>query len=71
LRTDLDLIEIDYFQGGYILAQHLLNLGCRRIGFMVVPIFAPTVKSHHAGAREAILEAGIDVPLVFFEGGKC
>ena len=69
LRTDLDLVGIDNFQGGYILAQHLLKLGCRRIGFVAVPFSAPTVKSRLAGAREAILEANIEVPRDFFQVG--
>ena len=66
LRTDLDLVGIDNFQGGYMLAQHLLKLGCRRIGFVAVPFSAPTVKSRLAGAREAILAANMEVPHDFF-----
>lgn len=70
LRTDLDLVGIDNFQGGYILAQHLIKLGCRRFGFVAVPFSAPTVKSRQAGAREAILEAGLEVPRDFFQVGN-
>jgi LacI family transcriptional regulator len=70
LRTDLDLVGIDNFQGGYILAQHLLKLGCRRLGFVAVPYSAPTVKSRLAGAREAVLAAGMEVPRDFFQVGN-
>jgi LacI family transcriptional regulator len=70
LRTDLDLVGIDNFQGGYILAQHLIKLGCRRLGFVAVPFSAPTVKSRLAGAREAILEANLEVPRDFFQVGN-
>jgi LacI family transcriptional regulator len=70
LRTDLDLVGIDNFQGGYILAQHLLKLGCRRLGFVAVPFSAPTVKSRLAGAREAMLEANMEVPRDFFQVGN-
>ena len=70
LRTELDLVGIDNFQGGYLLAKHLLKLGCRRIGFVAVPFSAPTVKSRLAGAREAVLEAGLEVPRDFFQEGN-
>lgn len=70
LRTDLDLVGIDNFQGGYILAQHLIRLGCRRIGFVAVPFSAPTVKSRLAGAREAMLAANMEVPNDFFLVGN-
>ena len=70
LRTDLDLVGIDNFQGGYILAQHLIKLGCRRFGFVAVPFSAPTIKSRLAGAREAILEAGMELPRDYFQVGN-
>jgi len=70
LRTDLDLVGIDNFQGGYILARHLIKLGCRRLGFVAVPFSAPTVKSRLAGAREAVLEAGMELTHDFFQEGN-
>jgi len=69
LRTELDLIGIDNFLGGYILAQHLLKLGCQRIKFLAIPFSAPTVMSRLAGAREAMLAANVDVPPDFFQVG--
>ena len=69
LRTELDLVGIDNFLGGYILAQHLLKLGCQRIKFLAVPFSAPTVMSRLAGAREAMLAANVDVPRDFFQVG--
>jgi LacI family transcriptional regulator len=70
LRSDLDLVGIDNFMGGYILAQHLIKLGCRRIGFVAVPFSAPTVMSRLAGAREALLAANMEVPPDFFQVGN-
>ncbi|MDR3457232.1 MAG: substrate-binding domain-containing protein [Verrucomicrobiae bacterium] len=55
---------------GYILAKHLIKLGCRRIGFVAVPFSAPTIKSRLAGAREAILEAGMELSHDFFQVGN-
>ena len=70
LRTDLDLVGIDNFQGGYILAKHLIKLGCQRLGFVAVPFSAPTVKSRLAGVREAMLEAGLEMAHDFFQVGN-
>jgi LacI family transcriptional regulator len=70
LRTELDLVGIDNFQGGYILAQHLIKLGCRRIGFVAAPFSAPTIKFRVAGAREAILASNIEVSRDFFLVGN-
>lgn len=70
LRTDLDLVGIDNFQGGYILAQHLLKLNCRRIGFVAVPFSASTVNSRMIGAAEAIRAADLEVPADFFQAGN-
>lgn len=70
LRTELDLVGIDNFLGGYILAQHLLKLGCERIKFLAVPYSAPTVMSRMAGAREAMLAANVEVPKDFFQVGS-
>ncbi len=69
LRTELDLVGIDNFLGGYILAQHLIKLGCQRIKFLAVPYSAPTVMSRMAGAREAMLAENIEVPRDFFQVG--
>jgi LacI family transcriptional regulator len=70
LRSDHDLVGIDNFMGGYILAQHLIKLGCKRIGFVTVPFSAPTVMSRLAGAREAVLSAGLEVPHDFLQVGN-
>jgi LacI family transcriptional regulator len=53
-RSDFDLVGISNISGGYLLAEHLLKLGCRRIHFVARPMSAPTVDARIAGVREAL-----------------
>jgi DNA-binding LacI/PurR family transcriptional regulator len=59
-RSDFDLVGIDNIAGGYILAQHLLKLGCRRLHFVAFPRSAPSVNARIAGVREALLSSRIE-----------
>jgi LacI family transcriptional regulator len=54
-RSDFDLVCLDNMAGGYMLAEHLIKLGCRRIVFVVRPLSAATVDARIAGAREALV----------------
>jgi GntR family transcriptional regulator of arabinose operon len=49
-----DLVGIDNRRAGYVITDHLLNLGCRRIGFVGVANAAFTVEAREAGYREAL-----------------
>jgi DNA-binding LacI/PurR family transcriptional regulator len=69
-RSEFDLVGVDNFAGGYLLADHLLKLGCRDLGFAVRPHSAPTVNARIAGAREAILDRGLPVPPKFVRVGE-
>lgn len=53
-RSDFDLVSINNLTGGYLLAEHLLKLGCKRIHFVARPLSAPTVDARIAGVREAL-----------------
>ncbi len=69
-RSDLDLVGVDNFAGGYRLADHLLKLGCRSPVFAMRPRSASTVNARIAGAREAILDHGRPVPASFVRVGE-
>ena len=69
-RSEFDLVGVDNFAGGYLLADHLLKLGCRDLAFAVRPHSAPTVNARAAGAREAILDRGLAVPPAFVRVGE-
>lgn len=54
-RSDFDLVGLDNMAGGYLLAEHLIKLGCRRLRFVARPNSAPTVDARIAGVREALV----------------
>lgn len=59
-RSDLDLVGIDNVAGGYMLAEHLIKLGCRRLAFVARSFSAPTVDARIAGVREAMVRHRIE-----------
>lgn len=59
-RSDFDLVGTDNVAGGFLLAEHLLKLGCKRIGFVARPMSAPTVDARIAGAREALVRRRLE-----------
>ena len=54
-RSDFDLVGIDNMTGGYMVAEHLIKLGCRKIFFVARPLSAATVDARIAGIREALV----------------
>lgn len=61
-RSDFDLVGIDNLAGGFMLAEHLLKLGCKRLCFVARPHSAPTVEARIAGVREALVRRGVELP---------
>jgi len=59
-RSDFDLVGIDNMTGGYLLAEHLIKLGCRKIFFVARPLSAATVDARIAGIREALIRNRIE-----------
>ena len=49
-----DLVGIDNRRAGYVITEHLLRLGARRIAFVALPHAAATVDIREAGYREAL-----------------
>jgi GntR family transcriptional regulator of arabinose operon len=58
-RSRFDLVGIDNRRAGFLIANHLIKLGCRRIDFLSRPDSAPTVMLRIAGYRDALLNSGI------------
>ena len=69
-RSEFDLVGIDNFAGGYLLADHLLKLGCRQLAFVDRPLSASTVNARIAGVREAILDHALPIPSDFLHVGE-
>jgi len=53
-RGHHDLVGIDNRRAGYVITEHLLRLGSRRIAFMAMRNAAATVDAREAGYREAL-----------------
>lgn len=56
-----DLVGIDNRRAGYLITDHLLRLGAKRIAFVAVENAAATVEAREAGYREALYAAGAPV----------
>jgi LacI family transcriptional regulator len=69
-RSEFDIIGVDNVAGGYLLADHLIKLGNRRLVFVKRPLTAPTVDSRIIGAQKAILDNGLPVPQPFVYSGN-
>lgn len=54
-----DLVGINNRQAGYIATEHLIQLGCRRIGFLAYHGSAATINARLAGYREALVAHGL------------
>ena len=57
-RSGHDLIAIDHRRAGYIVTEHLLNLGCRRIAFVAYYKSASAVAARIDGYRHALFASG-------------
>lgn len=66
-RGHHDLVGLDNRRAGYLMADHVIRLGARRIAFAAMPHAAPTVGAREAGYREALYasERPIERSLVF------
>jgi LacI family transcriptional regulator len=58
-RSNFDLVGIDNFRAGYLMAEHLVNAGCKVIHFFCRRNSAYTVDMRIAGYRAALADAGI------------
>jgi LacI family transcriptional regulator len=59
-RSEFDLVSLDNFHAGFMLAEHLIRLGCRRLCFVARPGSAPTVDARIGGVREAMIRYEVD-----------
>jgi DNA-binding LacI/PurR family transcriptional regulator len=59
-RSDFDLVGLDNMGSGYLVGEHLIKLGCKRIYFVARPLSAPTVDARIAGVREALVRHRIE-----------
>jgi DNA-binding LacI/PurR family transcriptional regulator len=60
-RGHHDLVGIDNRRAGYVITEHLLQRGARRLAFVAPPNAAATVDARAAGYREALYATGAAV----------
>jgi len=58
MRSKYDLVGIDNRRVGFVLTQHLLLHGAKRVAFVAKPLSASTVVGRIAGYREALFAQG-------------
>jgi LacI family transcriptional regulator len=68
-RSSFDLISLDNFRAGYVIAEHLIRLGVQRIVFFSRPLSAESVVQRRAGVVAALVAHQIPMEGQFaFEG---
>jgi GntR family transcriptional regulator, arabinose operon transcriptional repressor len=68
-RSNFDLVGIDNFHAGLTLANHVISLGHRRLGFLARPDHPSTTDLRLAGCREAAARNAVSSKdLKFFSG---
>lgn len=63
-RLRADLVGLNNGQAGYIATEHLIQLGCKKIGFIAYQAAESTVAGRMAGYREALQKYGLKEPAV-------
>jgi GntR family transcriptional regulator of arabinose operon len=53
-RSDYDVVGLDNRRAGYVMTDHLIQQGARRVGFLAVEGSAETVEDRIVGYREAL-----------------
>jgi GntR family transcriptional regulator of arabinose operon len=61
-RSEYDLVCLDNRRAGYIVTDHLLRQGAKRVAFLTLAGSAETVDDRIAGYREAIFKHGWEMP---------
>lgn len=57
-RSAFDLVSMDNFNAGFIIAEHMIRLGCKKLRFVARPGSATTVDARLSGIREALARYG-------------
>jgi DNA-binding LacI/PurR family transcriptional regulator len=61
-RSNFDLVGLDNFAAGYLVADHLIKLACHRLAFAARPLSAATVDARITGVREALARHRLEIP---------
>jgi LacI family transcriptional regulator len=58
-RSNLELITYDNRRGGYLITDHLIRRGCKRIAFVAIPFASSTVADRQRGYVDALEDHGM------------
>jgi LacI family transcriptional regulator len=58
-RADLNVVEIDNRNGGFLATQHLLDRGYQKIGLIAGPLTWWAASERHLGWQDALVAAGV------------
>jgi DNA-binding LacI/PurR family transcriptional regulator len=61
-RSEYDIVGLDNRRAGYVMAEHLIQQGARKLGFFAMAGSAETVDDRIAGCREALFAHGLALP---------
>jgi GntR family transcriptional regulator of arabinose operon len=60
-RSSYDLVCLDNYSAGYIMAQHFIDQGCRKIYYFYRPFSAYSVFQRLSGITAAMRQAGMEI----------
>jgi DNA-binding LacI/PurR family transcriptional regulator len=60
-RSDYDIVGLDNRRAGYVMTDHLIRQGAKRVGFFALEGSAETVDDRIVGYREALYASGMTV----------
>ena len=66
-RSKYDVVGIDNRRAGCVVTQHLIDAGCRRIGFIGRPHLAPSCVARYNGYRDTVMSSSIPLAPEFSE----
>ena len=59
-RSPYDLVSVDNIRGGYLLGQHLIDVGCRRTMFFSENVAFSSARARWSGYRAAMEASGLE-----------
>jgi GntR family transcriptional regulator, arabinose operon transcriptional repressor len=66
-RSKYDVVGIDNRRAGCVATQHLIDAGCRRIGFIGRPHLAPSCVARYHGYRDTVTHSAVPMGPEFAE----
>ncbi|MFT3784932.1 MAG: substrate-binding domain-containing protein [Tepidisphaeraceae bacterium] len=69
-RSNYPLVTFDNRRGGYLITQHLIQRGCKRIAFLTTPHISSAAADRVRGYRDAMEDAGMHLDRSFVRAAR-